>query len=837
MSGISVGNVFQPVADRVHEMGADAPLAAAALIGQGIEHSGNINDSSFLGRMARATGRSLQSLSLGVTIFHHGTQLLSAPGALAASAIVVLTPLVAEAARSSTENSTVHKVVNAVETVVVLAAKVAQVALGVLIYGPVLAGLLSLSLPVASAIIGVGIFAVTFAPQLMPMVDFFRWLIHDYADSRTALAEWETVRQEFNNSGSPDSYNAMMALIVRGVQDKALNKGRKHTAHLSQIERVVGHELTYEQWDRLLGELMQNQIIPQASDKTAKEVADEMERILDTFIAMLPRDKVEEWARLKGAADPQDLYRLGELIARVEEMPAVVARDAHVANNGHGYLNRETARQVVQFIMKLVPFAEIAQAESLGDFVNEGWSSLVKLAGVIKAIESMKLPVPSFAGTVGFFVAAYAVALLINKVILGGEREVTKAQLIGPAREGATDYVYGRDPEIANLMRELADFPNGVSHPVVLGEHGVGRTSIVRGLAHRIASKDPSVPEALKDVKIYRIDTRRVMAERRNPQEVEAYVSELAKEIRGMEKQVILFFDDVDGEQSDKWNAFYQAVHDHIEVNAQHRVRIIAACTPAGLTRIRRENGVFANQLSAAPVNVRPFTDNQLVKLARERLRVRAPAVWDRPTTSSPHGDNQPLQRLIQRAKNSLTESEDAELTSEQRAALLGRVVNEVDQVAKVLNEAQEADYRIRVLAAGMDRADREFQSRHPNAVPGDAEYDEHFRQHIQPNQAQVDEMRERSQQEKPRLARFQAHREVERVWERRKFNAVREVRELGHGAEVADQLAKKLLVAHFVMPKAMREQGRGLARQFEYLKVCLDDYEQVAHDLEEVMV
>src|SRR4028118_1950274 len=67
------------------------------------------------------------------------------------------------------------------------------------------------------------------------------------------------------------------------------------------------------------------------------------------------------------------------------------------------------------------------------------------------------------------------------------------------AREGKLDPVIGRDKEIERVMQVLSRRTK--NNPVLIGEPGVGKTTIVQGLAQDIVRGD--VPETLKDKQIY----------------------------------------------------------------------------------------------------------------------------------------------------------------------------------------------------------------------------------------------------------------------------------------------------------------------------------------------
>jgi len=70
------------------------------------------------------------------------------------------------------------------------------------------------------------------------------------------------------------------------------------------------------------------------------------------------------------------------------------------------------------------------------------------------------------------------------------------------AKKGLLDPVLGRENEINNLMRVLCR--RNKNNPILIGNPGVGKTSIAKLLAQLIVDK--KVPDTLKDLKIISLD-------------------------------------------------------------------------------------------------------------------------------------------------------------------------------------------------------------------------------------------------------------------------------------------------------------------------------------------
>ncbi len=108
------------------------------------------------------------------------------------------------------------------------------------------------------------------------------------------------------------------------------------------------------------------------------------------------------------------------------------------------------------------------------------------------------------------------------------------------SQEGKLDPVVGRQTEIERVMQILSRRTK--NNPVLIGEPGVGKTSVVEGLAARIASNQ--VPELLKGKQIYTLDLAALVAGSKYRGEFEERLKKVMKEImqRG---DIILFIDEL----------------------------------------------------------------------------------------------------------------------------------------------------------------------------------------------------------------------------------------------------------------------------------------------------
>ncbi|MEG9227204.1 ATP-dependent Clp protease ATP-binding subunit [Aeromicrobium sp. Sec7.5] len=108
------------------------------------------------------------------------------------------------------------------------------------------------------------------------------------------------------------------------------------------------------------------------------------------------------------------------------------------------------------------------------------------------------------------------------------------------AREGKLDPVIGRETQIERVMQVLSRRTK--NNPVLIGEPGVGKTTVVEGLAQDIIRGD--VPETLKDKQIYTLDLGALVAGSRYRGDFEERLKKVLKEIR-TRGDIILFIDEI----------------------------------------------------------------------------------------------------------------------------------------------------------------------------------------------------------------------------------------------------------------------------------------------------
>ncbi len=188
---------------------------------------------------------------------------------------------------------------------------------------------------------------------------------------------------------------------------------------------------------------------------------------------------------------------------------------------GHNYIGTE------HILLGLIREGEGVAAQvlvKLGADLNRVRQQVIQLLSGYQGKETASAGAPAESG-------APSSSLVLDQF----GRNLTQA-----AREGKLDPVIGRGPEIERVMQVLSRRTK--NNPVLIGEPGVGKTTIVEGLAQDIVRGD--VPETLKDKQIYTLDLGALVAGSRYRGDFEERLKKVLKEIR-TRGDIVLFIDEI----------------------------------------------------------------------------------------------------------------------------------------------------------------------------------------------------------------------------------------------------------------------------------------------------
>ena len=167
------------------------------------------------------------------------------------------------------------------------------------------------------------------------------------------------------------------------------------------------------------------------------------------------------------------------------------------------------------------------------------------------------------------------------------------------AETGKLDPVTGREKEIRQLIDIL--LRRRQNNPILTGEPGVGKSSIVEGLALQIASG--RVPDALKNVRILALDMGALLAGASVRGEFENRLKALLTELNFLDGTAILFIDEAHSligaggllGQTDAANLLKPAL-------ARGELRIIAATTWGEYKKYFEKDGALARRFQIVKV-------------------------------------------------------------------------------------------------------------------------------------------------------------------------------------------------------------------------------------------
>ena len=183
--------------------------------------------------------------------------------------------------------------------------------------------------------------------------------------------------------------------------------------------------------------------------------------------------------------------------------------------------------------------------------------------------------------------------------------------LVADAKEGRFDPVIGRVTESRRLLQILERrFKN---HPLIVGEPGVGKTALIRGLADRISHGD--VPGNLATAQLLELDTGALVAGAKLRGEIEQRLKSLVDKLRlKPDAETILVVEDLDALFGQ--GAQGSGVGELLKPLLQRgEIRLLATTTPEGVRKINDRDAGILRRFSV--VNLDPPSIDQATEILR----------------------------------------------------------------------------------------------------------------------------------------------------------------------------------------------------------------------------
>ncbi|MCA9633792.1 MAG: AAA family ATPase [Myxococcales bacterium] len=167
-----------------------------------------------------------------------------------------------------------------------------------------------------------------------------------------------------------------------------------------------------------------------------------------------------------------------------------------------------------------------------------------------------------------------------------GDSPFAPRDLVELARSGTLDPMIGRDNELRRLITILER--RHKQHPLLVGEPGVGKGAVVRGLAMRLAKGD--VPTSLVGVRLLELDPGQLLSGPRLRGEMEERVKRLLGSLNDERGNNVLFVRGIDTLLGQTGTS--SAVGELISVALQRgELRMLGTTTPEGLRKLQERDG------------------------------------------------------------------------------------------------------------------------------------------------------------------------------------------------------------------------------------------------------
>lgn len=232
----------------------------------------------------------------------------------------------------------------------------------------------------------------------------------------------------------------------------------------------------------------------------------------------------------------------------------------------------------------------------------------------------------SFSAAVRQFGRRWRLPEVLNAIILGGERglrhrimnrawtsrptphlDAISRDLTDEAREGGIGFLIGHEEEYRRLVESLSKI--GKPNAVLVGEAGVGKTTIIEHLASQLV-KD-KVPAKLFDKRLVQLNISDLVAGS-EPQEVQKKVKEVVEEIV-VAGNIILYIPDIHNLVHTSGQAFISAADALIPVIENDSFPVVGSTYPREYKQLIEPRSDFAGAFEIIQVNELGERDAQRV--------------------------------------------------------------------------------------------------------------------------------------------------------------------------------------------------------------------------------
>ena len=220
----------------------------------------------------------------------------------------------------------------------------------------------------------------------------------------------------------------------------------------------------------------------------------------------------------------------GSNLIEIPHLLIALGRDLRIGNYAfkEGNLSEEKLEEEVKYFPNVIQTKNYLEPKALIENKNEqiprdSENTFIEDSKAIIPLQKKKLELKTIKETEENALSLYG-------------KDLTKASL-----EGLLDPVIGREDETNNLMRVLSR--RSKNNPILIGNPGVGKTSIANLIAHMIVTK--KVPDSMKGLKIISLDLGALVAGTKFRGQLEERISLIFDELKDPKQGIILFIDEI----------------------------------------------------------------------------------------------------------------------------------------------------------------------------------------------------------------------------------------------------------------------------------------------------
>lgn len=180
------------------------------------------------------------------------------------------------------------------------------------------------------------------------------------------------------------------------------------------------------------------------------------------------------------------------------------------------------------------------------------------------------------------------------------------------ARKGKMDPVIGRDQEIDQLAIILSRRTK--NNALLIGEAGVGKTTIVEGLAQNIVTR--KVPAVLNSKRVLALDLNALVAGTKYRGEFESRIKRMIEEIERAQRSIILFIDEFHNVLAMEDSGESLSVGDILKpAMARGELQVIGATTPLEYQKYLQADPALRRRLQ--PLFVEEPSEQETLRILR----------------------------------------------------------------------------------------------------------------------------------------------------------------------------------------------------------------------------